>query len=96
MRRAARRVLLVGLLALAAGGANCSGRYLITNQENFYSYERPFTDASGAEVRRDADELCRRRGKTAVELSDICELGKNRCFTNFQCVGKQELPQVVR
>ena len=89
-----RRLLLVCPLAIAAGGAGCSGQYLITNQENFYTYERPFTDASAAQVRKDADELCRRRNRVAVQVSDVCEL--TRCFTNFQCVTKDEAQIIVR
>jgi hypothetical protein len=94
MSRRVRRLALVALVALAAGGANCSGRYMITNQENFYTYERPFTDAAAAEVRKDADDLCRRRGRVAIQVSDVCEM--TRCFTNFQCVSQGELPQIVR
>ncbi|MCC6210342.1 MAG: hypothetical protein IT513_04800 [Burkholderiales bacterium] len=94
MSRHARRLFLVVMVALAAGGGSCSGQYLITNQENYYTYERPFTDAAAAQVRKDADELCRRRNRVAIQVSDVCEM--TRCFTNFQCVSQGELPQVVR
>jgi len=93
-RRSAQRLLLVAVLALVAGGADCSGRYMITNAENLYSYERPFTDAAADQVRKDADDLCRRRGRVAIQVSNVCE--PTRCFTNFQCVSKDELPMIVR
>ena len=94
MIRRARRLFLVSVVALAAGGGSCSGQYMITNQENYFTYERPFTDAAAAQVRKDADELCRRRNRVSIQVSDVCE--PNRCFTNFQCVSQAELPQIVR
>ena len=93
MSRRARRLFLVAAVAIAAGGGSCSGRYMITNQENYYTYERPFTDAAAAEVRKDADDLCRRRNRVAIQVSDVCEMTK--CFTNFQCVSKDEIRMIV-
>lgn len=92
--RAARRILLVGMLALTAGGSNCAGNYRITNAENFYTYERPFTDATAEVVRKDADSLCHDRRMVAVRTSDVCDMTK--CFTVYQCVGKEEVPQLIR
>lgn len=90
----ARRLLLVAMLALLTGGADCSGRYMITNAENYYTYDRPFTDAALNQVRRDADDLCRRRGRVAILLSDVCE--PTRCFTNYQCVTSAEAQNLAR
>lgn len=89
-----RRVLLIAMLAVAAGGANCAGNYRVTSAENFYTYERPFTEASAEVVRTDADTLCRDRRMVAIRTSDVCDM--TRCFTNYQCVGKGEVQQLVR
>jgi hypothetical protein len=94
MSRVARRLPLVAALAVVTAGANCSGQYLITSAENYYTYECPFTDAAAAQVRKDADELCRKRGRVTVLVSDVCDM--TRCFTNFQCVSHSEAPQILR
>jgi len=93
-RRAARRLCLAGFLVLTTGGSNCAGNYRITSAENFYTYERPFTDASAEVVRIDADALCRDRRLVAIRTSNVCDMTK--CFTVYQCVGKEEVKQLVR
>jgi hypothetical protein len=94
LRRAARRLLLAGLLVFTAGGSSCAGNYRIASAENFYTYERPFTDASAEVVRKDADTLCQDRKMDAIRTSDVCDM--TRCFTNYQCVGRGEAQQLVR
>jgi len=86
-------VRLVAALVLAAGGLGCAANYRITNQENFITYDRPFTAATAEEVRKDADSICSHRRQVAVQISDVCNL--TRCFTNYQCVTKAELPTFV-
>lgn len=90
----ARRLFLAGMLVLTAGGSTCAGDYRVVSAENFYSYERPFTDASAEIVRKDADTLCRDRRMVAIRVSDVCDM--TRCFTNYQCVSQAEAPQIVR
>ena len=92
--RVARRLFLAGMLMLAAGGSSCAGNYRIASAENFYTYERPFTDAAAEVVRKDADTLCHDRRMVAIRTSDVCDM--TRCFTNYQCVGKGEAQQLVR
>jgi hypothetical protein len=92
--RPARRVLLVGMLAVAAAGSNCASNYRIANTENFLTYDRPFTDASLEVSRKDAESICADRKMVTIKTSDVCDM--TRCFTNYQCVGKAEVPQVVR
>jgi hypothetical protein len=90
----ARRLLLAGFLVLTAGGSSCAGNYRITSAENYYTYERPFTDASAEIVRKDADTLCNDRRMVAIQTSNVCDMTK--CFTVYQCVGKEEVKQLVR
>ena len=92
--QAARRLFLTGMLVLTAGGSNCTGNYRVTSAGNLFTYERPFTDASAEVVRTDADTLCRDRRMVAIRVSDVCDM--TRCFTNYQCVGKEEVQQLVR
>ena len=82
------------MLVLTAGGSSCAGNYRIASAENFYTYERPFTDASAELVRQNADTLCRDRRMVAIQTSNVCDMTK--CFTVYQCVSKEELPQLVR
>ena len=92
--RVARRLFLAGLLVLTAGGSGCAGNYRITSAENFYTYEHPFTDATAEIVRKDADTSCSGRRMVAIQVSNVCDMTK--CFTVYQCVGKAELPELVR
>lgn len=92
--RAARRLLLAGMLVLSTGGSSCAGNYRMTSAENFYSYKRPFTDASAEVVRKDAETLCGDRRLVAIQVSDVCNM--TQCFTNYQCVSKGAVPELVR
>jgi hypothetical protein len=91
--RAARRAVLVGMAAVAAGGGGCAANYRVTNAENVLSYDRPFTDASLEISRKDAAEICADRRKVAIQTSDVCTM--TRCYTNFQCIAKDDVPWVV-
>ena len=92
--RAARRLSLITMLALTTGGANCAGNYRITNAENFYTYERPFTEATAEVVRKDAETLCSDRRMVAIQTSNVCDMTK--CFTVYQCVSKAAAPELMR
>lgn len=92
--RGARRLFLTGMLVLIAGGSGCAANYRITNQENVLTYDRPFTDASAEVARQDADAICRDRARVAYLVSNVCD--QTRCFTNYQCVTKAELPVLIR
>ena len=93
-RRGALRLFLSGILALMVVGSGCAANYRITNQQDFLTYDRPFTDASAEASRKDADTICRDRSRVALLISDVCDL--TRCFTNYQCVTKAELPVLIR
>jgi len=93
-RRAVRRLFLTGVLALVAGGSSCADNYRITKAENFFTYERPFTDATAEMVRKDAESLCSDRKMVAIQTSNVCDMTK--CFTVYQCVSKGALPELVR
>jgi len=92
--RGARRLFLTGMLVLMVGAAGCAANYRITNEENVLTYDRPFTDASAEVARKDADAICHDRHGVALLVSDVCDL--TRCFTNYQCVTKAELPALIR
>jgi hypothetical protein len=79
-----RGVLASALLVALAG---CQGNYLMTaDQEDFMSFDHPFTDQAAAQVRSRADRTCEARKLVAVRLSSNCSLTK--CFTTYQCMEK--------
>ena len=94
--RATRRnctvsVTLALALSLAAGAAalaGCAPTYLIASENVYYTYDRPFTDATAVVVRKDAEKRCRARAMVAIMTSDTCSL--TRCTTNYECVTKGE------
>ena len=92
--QAVRRLFVPGMLVLAAGVSSCASDYRITKAENFYTYERPFTDATAEMVRKNAETLCSDRRMVAIQTSNVCDMTK--CFTVYQCVGKEEVQQLVR
>jgi hypothetical protein len=79
------RGLSVGLAAALAG---CTPNYLIVGQENFYTFERPFTDAAAELSRKQAEQGCAYRRMIAIKTSDVCE--ETKCFTNYQCIPQAE------
>ena len=85
-------VNLVAALSLAACAialAGCAPRsYVIVEQENYVTFDRPFTDATAASVRKDAEKWCGERALVAIKTSDTCSL--TRCTTNYQCVTKAD------
>ena len=85
-------VNLVAALSLAACAialAGCAPKsYLIVNQDNYLTFDRPFTDASAASVRSDAEKRCGERVLVAIKTSDTCSL--TRCTTNYECVTRAE------
>jgi len=81
--------IALSLVACVAALAGCAPKsYLIVSDDNYYTFERPFTDATAEAVRKDAEKRCRERARVAIKTSDTCSL--TRCTTNYQCVTKAE------
>ena len=79
----------LSLAACAIAVAGCAPRsYLIVEQENYLTFDRPFTDASAASVRKDAGKRCGERALAAIKTSDTCSL--TRCTTNYECMTEAE------
>lgn len=79
----------MSLAACAIALAGCAPKsYLIVNQDNYLTFDRPFTDASAASVRSDAEKRCGERALVAIKISETCSL--TRCTTNYECVTKAE------
>jgi hypothetical protein len=73
-----RAVLLVALLACTGCGIQPQ-----IFEGNYLTYEHAFTDAAVAEVGRNAEAMCRQRGRVAVPASRACSL--TQCTTSYQC-----------
>ena len=58
-------------------------------EENYLSFNHPFTDKAIAEVQAKANQLCEQRKKEAVQTTKSCSLTK--CTTNYQCVKKEDI-----
>jgi hypothetical protein len=51
---------------------------------NYLTYDHPFSEASAAAVRKNAEGICRQRDQTAFESSRACSL--TQCTTSYQCM----------
>ncbi|MCC7311857.1 MAG: hypothetical protein IT510_11485 [Sulfuritalea sp.] len=52
--------------------------------ENFLSFNHPFTDAAAADVRARAERICGLRKQVVTQTTRSCSLAQ--CTTNFQCI----------
>jgi hypothetical protein len=81
--------IALSLAACATALAGCAPTsYLIVSEDNYYTFDRPFTDAAAEAVRKDAEKRCRERARVAIKINDTCSL--TRCTTNYECVTKAE------
>lgn len=78
--------LPIALLAalLLAGCADKSLLVGYEKDENFLSFNHPFTDVAAADVRARAERLCGLRKQTVIQTSRTCSL--TQCTTNYQCI----------
>ena len=84
-----RRRLLCGLAILLLAG--CADYQLASYapDQNFLSFSHPFTDKAAADVLASARKLCLKRGKVAIQTSNICSL--ERCTTHYQCADSADV-----
>lgn len=75
-------------LLLLAGLAGCMSNVLTVEQENFMTFEHPFTDEAAADVRGRAERRCEGRKQEAVRTSNVCSLSK--CVTSYECMNKAD------
>ncbi len=76
---------ILGLAVLLLTG--CADKSLLVGyekDENFLSFNHPFTDAAAADVRARAERLCGLRKQAVIQTSRTCSLAQ--CTTNFQCI----------
>jgi hypothetical protein len=81
--RPAPTILGLTVLLLAA----CADKNLLVGyepDENFLSFNHPFTDAAAADVRVRAERICGLRKQVVIQTSRTCSL--EQCTTNFQCI----------
>ena len=81
--RPALAITFVAALLLAA----CAEKSLLVGyeeNENFLSFNHPFTDAAAADVRVRAERLCGLRKQAVIQTSRTCSL--TQCTTNYQCI----------
>ena len=71
------------VVAAALACAGCGPQPFIM-EGRYLTYDHPFSEASAAAVRRNAEGLCRQRDQAAVESSRACSL--TRCTTSYQCM----------
>lgn len=80
---------IVGLaVLLLAGCAEPSMLVGYEENENFLSFNHPYTDGAAADVRARAERLCGQRKQVAVQTSRTCSL--TNCTTNYQCMDQTD------
>lgn len=81
-----RPALAIALLAVLLL-AGCADKNLLVGyepDENFLSFNHPFTDAAAADVRARAERLCGMRKQVVIQTSRTCS--PEQCTTNYQCI----------
>jgi hypothetical protein len=76
---------ILGLTVLLLTG--CAEKSLLVGyepDENFLSFNHPFTDGAIADARARAERLCGQRKQVVIQTSRSCSL--TQCTTNFQCI----------
>ena len=58
-------------------------------EENYLTFNHPFTDKAIAAVEAKATQLCEQRKKAVIQTTRSCSLTK--CTTNFQCVAREDI-----
>lgn len=81
-----RPTLAIALLAalLLAGCAEPSMLVGYEQNENFLSFNHPYTDGAVTDVRARAERLCGLRKQSVIQTSRTCSLAQ--CTTNYQCI----------
>jgi hypothetical protein len=86
MRKFSLWSLVTGHWSLRVALVACAGcgpqPYVM--EGNYLTYHHPFSEASAAAVRKNAEGTCRQRDQTAVETSRACSL--TQCTTSYQCM----------
>ena len=57
--------------------------------ENYLSYDHPFTDEGAAESLANAKKLCGQRKQVPIQTSNVCNM--KTCATNYQCVDPKDV-----
>jgi hypothetical protein len=89
---AARALFLVAILTGCAGVL--PDNVIVVMQSNYMTFEHPFTDAAGENVRIRAGKLCEQRKQAAIKTASTCSL--SQCTTNYQCMDKADAAQYDR
>jgi hypothetical protein len=71
-------------VAIAAAALAGCGPQPYIMEGNYFTYDHPFSEASAAAVRKNAEGVCRQRNRAAAETSRACSL--TRCTTSYQCL----------
>lgn len=81
-----RKILpMTGLTVLLLAGCAEPGLLVgYEENENFLSFNHPYTDGAIADVRTRAERLCRLRKQAVIQTSRTCSL--TQCTTNYQCI----------
>ena len=80
------------LLTGCAGTDNLLVGY--EKDENFLSFNHPYTDQAAADVLARAERLCGLRKQVAVQTSRTCSL--TNCTTNYQCMDQTDAAKYRR
>jgi hypothetical protein len=70
---------------LAVAGCAATTQPMIS-ENNYLTYEHPFTDASAQAVQKNAEKMCAQRKQDAVKTRSACSM--KECTTHYQCVDK--------
>ena len=82
-------ITLISSLTISLLLIGCTDNLLVSydTDQNFLSFNHPFTDKAIDDVRARAERLCGQRKQVAIQTKKVCSL--QECNTNYQCVDKE-------
>ena len=80
-----KTTLLISTL-IAALLSGCTDYQVVADpkDQNYLSYDHPYTDEGAAESLANAKKICAQRKQVPIQTSNVCSM--KSCATNYQCV----------
>lgn len=71
--------------------AGCTNYQIVADpkDENYLSYDHPYTDEALAETLANARKICGQRKQVPIQTSNVCNI--KTCATNYQCMDPKDV-----
>ena len=79
---------------ILTGCSGISSVAALEKDNNYMTFEHPFSDGAAADVLARAEKLCQQRMKVALRTELVCSLTK--CVESYQCVDNANAAKEAR